>query len=63
VQPAGETSEAPPSAVPAEPVTKAIKPTGTPVEIRRAIPVTKPSPRSTEPEVRRAEPAEEDESN
>ncbi|PYK66695.1 MAG: hypothetical protein DME45_12025, partial [Verrucomicrobia bacterium] len=59
----GETNEPSPSPVPTETTTKAMKPTGTPVEIRRAIPVVRPSPQPSEPEVRRAEPADEDESN
>jgi membrane peptidoglycan carboxypeptidase len=64
VQPGeGETSEASASPVPSETVTRAIKPTGTPVEIRRAVPVTKPSPQVTQPEVRRARPVDEDESD
>jgi membrane peptidoglycan carboxypeptidase len=64
VQPSeGETSEPTPTPVPSEAVIKAIKPTGSPVEIRRAIPVVRPSPQASEPEVRRAEPVEEDESN
>jgi membrane carboxypeptidase/penicillin-binding protein len=64
VQPGeGETSEPTPSPVPSETAVNAIKPTGTPVEIRRAIPVVRPSPTASEPEVRRAEPADEDESN
>lgn len=64
VQPGeGESSEASASPIPSETVTRAIKPTGTPVEIRRAIPVTKPSPQVTQPEVRRAQAVDEDESN
>jgi hypothetical protein len=64
VQPSeGETSEPTSSPVPSETVIKAIKPTGSPVEIRRAIPVVRPTPQASEPEVRRAQPADEDESN
>jgi len=64
VQPGeGEASEPTPSPIPSETVVKAIKPTGTPIEIRRAIPVTRPSPRPTEAEVRRAESVDEDESD
>jgi hypothetical protein len=64
VQPSeGEKSEPTSSPVPPETVTKAIKPTGSPVEIRRAIPVVRPTPQASEPEVRRAEPVDQDESN
>jgi hypothetical protein len=42
---------------------KAIKPTGSPVEIRRAIPVVRPNPQASQPEIRRAQPVDEDESN
>jgi membrane carboxypeptidase/penicillin-binding protein len=59
----GETGEPIPSPAPSETVIKAIKPTGSPVEIRRAIPVVRPTPQTSQPEVRRAEPVEEDESN
>src|SRR6478672_182734 len=61
VQPSeGETGEPTPSRVPSETVTKAIKPTGSPVEIRRAIPVVRPTPQASAPEVRRAERVDED---
>jgi len=64
VQPGeGETGEPIPSPAPSETVIKAIKPTRSPVEIRRAIPVVRPTPQTSQPEVRRAEPVEEDESN
>jgi penicillin-binding protein 1A len=64
VQPGeGETSEPTASPLPSETAVKAIKPTGSPVEIRRAIPVVRPSPQASEPEIRRAEPVDEDESN
>jgi hypothetical protein len=64
VQPSeGETNEPTPSPVPSETVIKAIKPTGSPVEIRRAIPVVRPTPQASEPQVRRAEPVDQDESN
>jgi hypothetical protein len=64
VQPGeGETSEPTASPLPSETAVKAIKPTGSPVEIRRAIPVVRPSPQAAEPEIRRAEPVDEDESN
>jgi len=64
VQPGeAETGEPIPSPAPSETVIKAIKPTGSPVEIRRAIPVVRPTPQTSQPEVRRAEPVEEDESN
>jgi len=59
----GETSEPTSSPFPSETVVKAIKPTGSPVEIRRAIPVVRPTPQASEPEVRRAEPVDQDESN
>ena len=59
----GETSESTPSPVPSETVMKAIKPPGSPVEIRRAIPVLRPIPQALQPEIRRAQPVDEDESN
>src|SRR5439155_455571 len=40
-----------------------VTPSGSPVEVRRAIPVVRPTPQTSEPEVRRATPADEDESN
>jgi hypothetical protein len=40
-----------------------VRPSGSPIEVRRAIPVVRPTPQASEPEVRRATPADEDESN
>jgi hypothetical protein len=40
-----------------------VKPSGSPVEVRRAIPIARPTPQASEPEVRRAKPVDEDESN
>ena len=59
----GETGEPTPSPIPSETIMKAIKPTGSPVEIRRAIPVLRPIPQPSQPEIRRAQPVDEDESN
>ncbi len=57
------SERAEPAPVPTDTVTTVMKPTGSPVEIRRAIPVVRPTPQASEPEVRRAEPVDEDESN
>jgi len=64
VQPAEGEASAPSSApVPTDTVTTVVKPSGSPVEVRRAIPVARPTPQASEPEIRRANPVDEDESN
>ncbi|PYL78211.1 MAG: hypothetical protein DMF27_04430 [Verrucomicrobia bacterium] len=64
VQPAEGEASAPISApVPTDTVTTVVKPSGSPVEVRRAIPVARPTPQASEPEIRRANPVDEDESN
>ncbi|PYK61094.1 MAG: hypothetical protein DME43_03365, partial [Verrucomicrobia bacterium] len=64
VQPGTEEANAPsPAPVPTDTVTTVVKPSGSPVEIRRAIPITRPIPQASEPEIRRAQPVDEDESN
>jgi len=64
VQPAeGEASAPSPAPLPTDTVTKVMKPSGSPVEVRRAIPIARPTPQASEPEVRRAKPVDEDESN
>jgi hypothetical protein len=64
VQPGEEEANAPsPTAVPTDTVTTVVKPSGSPVEVRRAIPVARPTPQASEPEIRRANPVDEDESN
>jgi hypothetical protein len=64
VQPGEEETSATSSApVSTDTVTTVVKPSGSPVEVRRAIPVGRPTPQASEPEVRRAKPADEDESN
>ena len=64
VQPGEKEANAPsPAPVPTDTVTTVVRPSGSPVEVRRAIPVVRPTPQASEPEVRRATPADEDESN
>ena len=64
VQPGEEEANAPsPAPVPTDTVTTVVKPSGSPVEVRRAIPIARPTPQASEPEVRRAQPMDEDESN
>src|SRR5881394_3727179 len=64
VQPGEKEASAPsPPSVPTDTVTTVVRPSGSPVEVRRAIPVVRPTPQASEPEVRRATPADEDESN
>jgi len=64
VQPGEKEASAPgPAPIPTDTVTTVVRPTGSPVEVRRAIPVVRPTPQASEPEVRRATPADEDESN
>jgi len=40
-----------------------LTPDGSPVEVRRAIPVVRPTPQGSEPEIRRAKPVDDDQSN
>jgi hypothetical protein len=64
VQPEEKEASAPsPTPLPTDTVTTVVRPSGSPVEVRRAIPVVRPTPQASEPEVRRATPADEDESN
>jgi hypothetical protein len=64
VQPGeGESSAPSPAPIPTDTVTAVVKPSGSPVEVRRAIPVARPTPQASEPEIRRASPLDEDESN
>jgi len=64
VQPGEKEASAPsPAPVPTDTITTVVRPSGSPVEVRRAIPVVRPTPQASEPEVRRATPADEDESN
>ena len=49
--------------IPTNTATSVVKPSGSPIEIRRAIPVARPSPQASKPEVVRAQPVDEDESN
>src|SRR5438128_4579889 len=64
VKPGEEEARAPtPGPVPAHTRTTLVTPNGSPVEIRRAIPVVSPTPQASEPEIRRAKPVDEDESN
>src|SRR5437763_88266 len=64
VQPGEKEASAPsPAPVPTDTVTTVVRPSGSPVEVRRAITVVRPTPQASEPEVRRATPADEDESN
>src|SRR5436190_1891634 len=64
VQPREDEASKPSSPpVPTNTVRSVVRPSGSSVEVRRAIPVARPTPQSSAPEVRRAEPADEDESN
>src|SRR5207248_6225851 len=64
VQPAEGEASAPSSApVPTDTVTTLVKPSGSPGEVRSAIPGARPTPQASEPEIRRANPVDEDESN
>jgi membrane peptidoglycan carboxypeptidase len=64
VQPGeGESSAPSPAPIPSNTVTTVVTPSGSPVEVRRAIPVARPTPQASEPEIRRANPVDEDESN